>query len=125
MADLCSRILHVPEVPVPLHGPDLFRIILRNLYLGILCLGVLHSRCLGILHGLHGPDVRRRILYRRHDLCPRIFLGRPSLELLQRSLGWWLPDFALAPIASFKSGSNLVARRRVRCSRQQSLSGRG
>ena len=120
----------MPEVSAPLHGSNLFRVILRNLRLGILCLdilclGILHSRCLGILYGLHGSDICGRILYRLHDLCPRIFLGRPRLELLQRSLSGWLTDFALAPIASFKSGSNLVARRRVRCSRQQSLSGRG
>jgi hypothetical protein len=122
---LCSRISHVLEVSVPSHGSDLFRVILRNLCLGIPCLGILHSRCLGILYGLHGPDLYRRILYRLHDLCPRIFLGRPSLELLQRSLSRWQADFGLTLVASFKSGSNFVARRRVRCSRQQSLSAGG
>ena len=52
------------------------------------------------------------------DLC--IFLGRPSLELLQQGFGRWLTDFGLALISSFKSGSNFVARRRFACCRQQS-----
>jgi len=33
---LCSRILHAPDVSVFLHGPDLCRGILHNLFLGIL-----------------------------------------------------------------------------------------
>jgi hypothetical protein len=63
---------------------------------------------------LHGPD-----------LCWGILLGRPSLELLERGFGWWLTDFGLALMGSFKSGNNFVARRRVSCGRLQSLSAGG
>ena len=59
--DLCS--LHGPDLLLLLHGPDLFW-------------GSLHDLCLGILCGRYGPD-----LY----LC--IFLGRPSLELIQQGFG--------------------------------------
>ena len=55
--DLCSRILHASELSVPLHGPDL-----RS--------GILYGLRLGILDGRYGSD-----------LCPRSFVGRPSLEL--------------------------------------------
>jgi hypothetical protein len=61
--DLCSGILHGPDLSLLLHGPDLFWGSLRDL-------------CLGILHGLYGPD-----------LCLCIFLGRPSLELIQQGFG--------------------------------------
>ena len=46
-----------------LNGPDLFW-------------GSLHKLCLGILYGLYGPDQ-----------CLCIFLGRPSLELIQQGFG--------------------------------------
>jgi hypothetical protein len=46
-----------PDLPVLLHGPDLWS--------GILC-----GLRLGILYGLYGSD-----------RCPCIFVGRPSLEL--------------------------------------------
>jgi hypothetical protein len=59
--DLCS--LHGPDLLLLLHGPDLFW-------------GSLHKLCLGILYGLYGPD-----------LCLCIFLGRPSLELIQQGFG--------------------------------------
>jgi len=58
------------------------------------------------------------------DLCSGILLGCPSLELLEQGFGWWL-IFSLALMGSFKSGSNFVARRRVPCSRGQSLSAGG
>src|ERR1700681_3324334 len=82
-ADLCTR---MPDVSVLLQGPDL-------------CSGTLHDLCLGILYGLYGPD-----------LCPCIFLGRPSLELREQGFG------GLTLIGSFKSGSNFVARRHLPCS---------
>jgi hypothetical protein len=83
-----------------LHGPDL-------------CLGILHTLCSGILYGLYG-------LY-GPDLCPRLLLGRPSLELLQQGFGRWLTDFGRALIRRLESGRNFVARRRVPCGRRQSL----
>jgi hypothetical protein len=89
--DLCPRILHGPDVSVLLHGPDLWS-------------GILHNLCWGILYGLYGPD-----------LCPCIFLGRPSLELLEQGFRWWLTVFHLTLTGGFRSGSNFVARRRVRC----------
>ena len=61
--DLCSGILRGPDLSLLLHGSDLF------------C-GSLRDPCLGILHGLYGPD-----------LCLCIFLGRPSLELIQQRFG--------------------------------------
>src|SRR5258707_5364557 len=68
--DLCPRIVYRPDVSVLFHGPDLCSGILHDLCLVILDLG------LGILYGLHGPD-----------LCLCIFLCRPSLELLEQ--GFW------------------------------------
>jgi hypothetical protein len=103
--DLCPRIVYRLDVPVLLHGPDLCSGILHDVCLVILDLG------LGILYGLHGPD-----------LCLCIFLCRPSLELLEQGFRWWLPDFGLTLISSFKSGSSVVARRRILCCRRQSLS---
>ena len=57
--DLCS--LHGPDLLS--HRPDLFW-------------GILHDLRLGILYRLYGPD-----------LWPCIFLGRRSLELIQRGFG--------------------------------------
>ncbi len=91
-----------------LHGPDRLGIF-HNLRWDIL-----HDLCLGILYGLYGPA-----------LCPCIFLGRPGLELIKQGFGWWLTDFGLTVIGSFKSGSDFVARRRLTCSRRQSLSADG
>jgi hypothetical protein len=58
----------------------------------------------------------------RLDLCPCIFLGRPSLELLQQVFGRRRTDFGLTLIGNVNSGSNFAALRRVRCSRLQNLS---
>jgi hypothetical protein len=103
--DLCPRIVYRLDVPVLLHGPDLCSGILHDVCLVILDLG------LGILYGLHGPD-----------LCLCIFLCRPSLELLEQGFRRWLTDFGLTLVSSFKSGSSVVARRRILCCRRQSLS---
>src|SRR5260370_2402414 len=103
--DLCPRILYGPDPSVLLHGPDRLGIF-HNLFWDIL-----HHLCWVTLYGLY-----------RHDLCPYIFLGRPSLELLQQGFRWWLTDFGLTLIGRFRSSSNFVARRRVPCNRQQSLS---
>jgi hypothetical protein len=96
--DLCPRILQAPDVSVFLHGPDL-------------CRGILHNLFLGILYGLCGPDLCTRILYGLYNLRPCIFLGHPSLESLKQGFGWWLADFGLTLIGRF--GSNFGARRRV------------
>jgi len=82
--DLCSRILRAPDVSVLWHGRDLCRGILHGLL-------ILRGRFLGILNGLYGLCRRilylcRRILAGLNGLCPRILLGRPSLELLQRGI---------------------------------------
>ena len=82
---------HGPDVSVLFHGPDFWSSILHNL-------------CWGSLYGLYGPD-----------LCPCIFLGRPSLELLEQGFRWWLTVFHLTLTGRFRSGSNFVARRRIRC----------
>jgi hypothetical protein len=62
------------------------------------------------------------LLWHGRDLCSGILIGRPSLELLEQGFGC---DFGLVLSGSFKSGSNFVARRRVPCSRGQSLSAAG
>ena len=54
-----------PDVSVLLHGPESCSGIFCNL-----CRGIFRNLCRGILNGLYGPD-----------LCLRIFLGCPSLEL--------------------------------------------
>jgi hypothetical protein len=106
--DLCSGIMLGPHMCAGIfHGPDL-RSGIYDLCLVILDLG------LGILYGLHGPD-----------LCLCIFLRCPSLELLEHGLGWWLRIFGLTPIGSIKGGSNFGARRCLPCSRRQSLSAGG
>ena len=93
--DLCS--LHGADLLLRLHGPHLFW-------------GSLHYLCLGILYG---PDL---------CLCLCIFLGRRSLELIQRGFGCWLTDVGMTLISSFKTGSNFVACRRLACIRRQGLS---
>jgi hypothetical protein len=105
-SDLCPRILYGPDVSVVLYGPDSC----RGIFLHHLCRGILHNVGLGILYGLYG-----------HDQYPRIFAGRPSLELIQQGFGWWLTDFGLLLIGRFRSGCNFVARRRALCSRRQNL----
>jgi len=98
--DLCPRILLGPDVSVLFHGPDLWSSVSHNL-----CWGILYGLCLGILCGLYGPD-----------LCPCIFLGYPSLELLEQGFRrWWLTDFRLTLAGGFGSGSDFVAGRRVPC----------
>ena len=47
--------------------------------------------CLGILYWLCGSD-----------LCLCIFLGRPSLELIQEGFGRWLTDVGLTLIGSLR-----------------------
>ena len=114
--DLCPCILHGPGSSVLFHGPSL-RWLLRHPYGGS-------------LRGLCGSG-----------LCPCLFLGRPSLELLEKFFGegLGLADFGLtrsgltrsglaltdlgsALLGRFDSRSNFVARRRVRCGRRQILS---
>jgi hypothetical protein len=111
----------------------------RHFLLGLMetIVALLGQRCLGILHGpflclgiLHGPDPGLGIL---HELCwascsgcsgrgvRAFFLGRPSLVFLEQGFGWWLRIFGLTLIGSVKGGSNFVARRRLPCSRRQSL----
>jgi hypothetical protein len=86
--------------------------------------GILHDLCSGISRG---PDLCTRIYRRpgllshRPDMCPCIFLGRPSLVLLEQA-GYWLRIFGLTLIGSVRGGSNFVARRRLPCGRRQSLS---
>jgi hypothetical protein len=50
-------------------------------------------------------------LYRlgRPDLCPRIFLGRPSLKLIEQGFGSWLIDLGLILKGRFKSGKQFIA----------------
>ena len=86
------------------YGPDLR----TGIY--ALCL-VISDLGLGILYGGGGPD-----------LCLRIFLCRPSLELLEHGFRWWLRIFGLTLMGSAEGGSNFGARRRFPCSRRQSLS---
>ncbi len=102
---LCPRIVDGPDVSAFLHGPQRCSGILRNL-----CRGILHNLRRGILNVLYGPD-----------LCPRIFLRRPSLELPKQGfIRWWLTIFRLAPGGGFKGGNNFVAGRRVLCGRRRS-----
>ena len=89
---MCAGIFYGPDLRTGIYDPCLV----------ILDLG------LGILYGLHGPD-----------LC--IFLCRPSLELLEHGFRLWLRIFGL----TLRGGSNFVARRRLPCSWRQSLSARG
>jgi hypothetical protein len=96
--NLCPCILQGPNPPVLFRRPNL-------------CGGILRNLCRGILHGLYW-----------HDLCPCIFLGRPSLELLEQGFIWRLTDLGLTLIGRFNSRGNFVARRRVRCRRRQILS---
>ena len=118
--DLCSCILHGPDLSVLFHGPDPRW-------------GILHHLYGGSLHGLCGPG-----------LCPCLSLRRPSLELLEQFFSKWLADLGLALtglaltglaltglaltdldsalIGRFNRRSNFVARRRIRCGRRQILS---
>ena len=72
--DLCSCILHRPDPSLLFRGPDLRRGFLRDLQ------GILHGLYRGSLRGLCGLG-----------LCSRLFLCRPSLELLEQclQLGGW------------------------------------
>src|SRR6266852_3766397 len=75
-----------------------------------------------------GPDLCTRILHKPDlllhgsDLCPCIFLGRPSLVFLEQSVGCWLRIFGVTLIGNVRGGSNFFARRGFACSRRQSLS---
>src|SRR5258707_3337763 len=111
--DLCPRIVYRPDVSVLLHGPERCSGIFRNLCRDIfrnLCRGILHNLCRGILNGLYGPN-----------LCLRLFLGRPSLELSKQGFRWWLTIFRLTLTGGFRGGSNFVAGRRVLCGRRRIL----
>jgi hypothetical protein len=68
---------------------------------------------------MHAPDLCSDIMLGPHmfagifqgsDRCPCIFLGRPSLKLLQQGFGWRLTDFGLALIGRLNSAGNFVAR---------------
>ena len=107
VSDLRSRIMLGPYICAGIfYGPDLRTGIYDP------CLVILDLGLLGILYGLHGPD-----------LC--IFLCRPSLELLEHGFRWWLRIFGLTLIGRVKGGSNFGARRHLPCSRRQSLSAGG
>src|SRR6266849_5290019 len=75
-------------------------------------------RWLGILHGLR----LGLCILDGADLCPCIFLGRPSLVFLEQSVGCWLRIFGVTLIGNVRGGSNFFARRGFACSRRQSLS---
>jgi hypothetical protein len=78
-----------PDLLVLLHRPDLRP-------------GILHSMRSGILYGLY----RFNRLYGL-DLCPRIFLSRPCLKLLEQGFRRRLSDICFT--GSFKSGITVVA----------------
>jgi hypothetical protein len=88
--------------------------------------GILRSRCLGILRSLRRSilrDLWRAILkglYGR-DIRPRIFLGRPSLELPEQGFRRWLAPFGLI-LTGWFGGGNFVAGRPVLRGRWHSLS---
>jgi hypothetical protein len=63
-----------------------------------------------ILNGLYGRDIR-----------PRIFLGRPSLELPEQGFRRWLAPFGLI-LTGWFGGGNFVAGRPVLRGRWHSLS---
>jgi len=107
VSDLRSGIMLGPHTCAGIfYGPDLRTGIYDP------CLVILDLGLLGILYGLHGPD-----------LC--IFLCRPSLELLEHGFRWWLRIFGLTLIGRVKGASNFGARRCLPCSRRQSLSAGG
>jgi hypothetical protein len=108
-----------------LDGADLYPYILLAPHLRS---GVFHDLCSG---SSRGPDLCPRILHRPDlllhgsDLCPCIFLGRPSLVFLEQAVGCWLRIFGVTLIGNVRGGSNFFARRGFACSRRQSLSVRG
>jgi len=106
--DLCLCILLPPDLwSGILHGPDL-------------CPRILFGPDPSVL--LHGPVRGLGILYGLPALCPCIFLGYPSLELLEQGFRWRLTVFRLTLIGGFRSSSNFVAGRRAACRRRQGLS---
>ena len=102
-----------------LDGADLYILLAPHLRSGIF-----HDLCSG---SSRGPDLSTRILHRPDlllhgsDLCPRIFLGRPSLVFLEQAVGCWLRIFGVTLIGNVRGGSNFFAPRRLACSRRQSL----
>jgi hypothetical protein len=104
-----------------LDGADLYPILLAP----HLRSGIFHDLCSG---SSRGPDLCTRILHRPDlllhgsDLCPCIFLGRPSLVFLEQAVGCWLRIFGVTLIGNVRGGSNFFARRGFACSRRQSLS---
>ena len=110
-----SGALHGPYLcPRISDGPDL-AVLLADRCPSIFCnlgRGILHKRFRDCFNRLHRPD-----------LCLRILLGRPSLELPQQGCSRWL---TFAPtLIRFESGNNFIARRLVSCCRRQSLSAGG
>jgi hypothetical protein len=93
------------DVSVLLLGPERSEGTFRNL-----CLGIVHNLWRGTLIELYGSD-----------LCLRIILGRPSLELPKKGFRWWLIIFCLTLTGGFGGGSDLVASRRFLCGRWQNL----
>ena len=63
---------------------------------------------------MFGPHMFAGIFH-GSDLCPCIFLGRPSLKLLQQGCGWRLTDFGLALIGGLNSVGNFIARLFLGC----------
>jgi hypothetical protein len=111
--ELRACILHGPDPPLLFNRPDLRRGILRY------------------------PDGRRLHGSPGSGLCPRLFLRRPSLELLEQflsdglaglglalsNLDWSLTGLRLALIGRLTCRGSFVTRRRVRCRRRQILRG--
>jgi hypothetical protein len=86
LADFCSGIFHRPDVnPCIMHAPDLC----SDITLGPYMFAVI----------FHAPE-----------LWPCIFLGRPSLKLVQQGFGWRLTDFGLTLSGRLNSAGNFVAR---------------
>jgi len=77
-----------PVLARPVHAGPLLRM-LCGLGLSVLlhvvrrCWGIFQNLCSCILYRAHRLD----LLYRL-DVCPCIFLGRPSLELAQQGSNW-------------------------------------
>jgi hypothetical protein len=99
-----SGTLRGPNVERLFLGPDVSRLLLRA----------------DVPALLHRPSLYSGIWCRlyRPDLCPCIFLGRPSLELLEQRFGFCLLVFGLALIGGFNTARNFVAGRGLSCSRR-------
>ncbi|HET7160705.1 MAG TPA: hypothetical protein VFI62_17025, partial [Burkholderiales bacterium] len=89
--------MHGPDPSLFFRGLDLRRSFLRE-------------PCRGILHGLDRWEILRRL--GRFGLRPRVFLGRPGLELLEHGFAWRLIDLGPGLSGRFGSSSGFLARRR-------------